>query len=366
MTKTPKTKAPAKRKKREKNLSGSEKQAIVAAYGLGVSPSLIAGILRREPHTVSAFFSTYERDKDLPPKVIVKKSKFSPAVLLAVKDVAKTTAASGRPVSYMEMLQELEKNFKEFPNEELPSVMTLYRMVHKEGQFKSVKQLIKPPLTKENMLKRLEYAQSWFVDGKFVDRNVIWTDEVMVKSHPENHRQWVLVRGDALKDEYPVRTKLHMGGNSVMFWGCISKNRTGQLVSLQGHVNAESYLETLKNNIYTEYKAATKKGKRWVVMQDNAPSHTAKVVTAEIERLKIPMMKWPPYSPDLNPIENIWAWMKHNLHHRYETCRSAEAIEEVFFEIWNSITPELCQKFAGNYEKRLLAVIAAKGGHTRY
>jgi transposase len=54
---------------------------------------------------------------------------------------------------------------------------------------------------------------------------------------------------------------------------------------------------------------AGKRG-RLVLIWDNAPCHVAKVVTAEAARLGIEVVKLPGYSPDLNPIERLWDWMR--------------------------------------------------------
>src|SRR5436189_6232601 len=47
-----------------------------------------------------------------------------------------------------------------------------------------------------------------------------------------------------------------------------------------------------------------------VFMQDNAPIHTAGKVKEWFENSGIPILEWPPYSPHLNPIEIMWAWLK--------------------------------------------------------
>lgn len=54
---------------------------------------------------------------------------------------------------------------------------------------------------------------------------------------------------------------------------------------------------------------AGKKG-RIVLIWDNAPCHVAKVVKAEAARLGIALVYLPGYSPDLNPIERLWDWMR--------------------------------------------------------
>lgn len=52
------------------------------------------------------------------------------------------------------------------------------------------------------------------------------------------------------------------------------------------------------------------KSGRIVVIWDNAPCHTAKAVKAEAKELGIELVYLPGYSPDLNPIERLWGWLR--------------------------------------------------------
>lgn len=193
--------------------------------------------------------------------------------------------------------------------------------------------------------------------------NVIWTDESRVASHPNNRKIKVWTN----TGEVPKQEKMHSGGNSVMFWGSFSMHGVGKLVSLDGTMDGKKYIEVLKENLIPELKLAKRLHPgTWRMMQDNAPCHTSKLVKGFLRRKQVDFIDWPPYSPDLNPIENIWHWMKHVLETEYPTCNSAEEIEERFFEIWGRITPEMCAKYCEHYERRLLAVIEAEGGYTKY
>ena len=104
-------------------------------------------------------------------------------------------------------------------------------------------------------------------------------------------------------------------------------------------------------------------------MQDNAPGHAVKETKALLEQLAIVVVNWPPYSPDLNPIETLWKHIKEYLQARYGDCKfkSYDEQKERIQEAWNKIvTPGLLQELIESMPDRMQAVIDAKGKFTKY
>ena len=101
-------------------------------------------------------------------------------------------------------------------------------------------------------------------------------------------------------------------------------------------------------------------------MHDNAPCHKSALIKNFLSQNKVETIEWPAYSPDLNPIENLWAWIKQKLYSDFAPPGSKQELINNVLEIWDTITPEMCEAFCGNYEKRLQAVIKVKGSHTKY
>ena len=69
--------------------------------------------------------------------------------------------------------------------------------------------------------------------------------------------------------------------------------------SKKQNYSAHSYIEVLEDQLFIIWSPSL------VFMQDNAPIHTAEIIKEWFRNNDILVIKWPPYSPNLNPIEII-------------------------------------------------------------
>lgn len=80
-----------------------------------------------------------------------------------------------------------------------------------------------------------------------------------------------------------------------------------------------------------------------VVVMDNLAPHKHPMVRTLIESTGATLLYLPPYSPDLNPIENMWSKVKRHL--RSVAARTYKALQEAVTDALIRVTPTDCQGF---------------------
>ena len=145
----------------------------------------------------------------------------------------------------------------------------------------------------------------------FANEPVLWSQEKWQTVHFSDESNFLLIGSDGkmyvrqkVGEELYLKASVKFGGGSVMVWGMISGDGVGPFVRLKGKVNAGVYKQLVKDHVLPVLRNSTKQPS--IFMQDNAPCHKAMVVMNFHKAENVTVMDWPPQSPDLNPIENVW------------------------------------------------------------
>ena len=115
------------------------------------------------------------------------------------------------------------------------------------------------------------------------------------------------------------------------------------------------YIETLENYLLLSIELLVPDPQNlesFVFQQDNAPCHRAKIVKIWMVEKGITATDWPPFSPDSNPIENIWSYIDKKLHE--VNMDSLEECEDEIQEIYKNIPVSMCFKCFKVYSHKKL------------
>ncbi|KAL4510758.1 hypothetical protein ABPG72_004912 [Tetrahymena utriculariae] len=163
--------------------------------------------------------------------------------------------------------------------------------------------VVKP--TEEQKSARLRFA-SKHLRWRDHWQKVIFSDESQISISPSNKFYYAKQKQDIdinlmkNKESYPL--KVHV-------WGAISFQQPLELVLIEGNLNSKGYLNMLEQ-FYEKHLQLFEKG--YIFQQDNSRVHTAGIIVDFLDS-NAQTLEWPPASPDLSPIENIWSIIKEEL-----------------------------------------------------
>ena len=218
-----------------------------------------------------------------------------------------------------------------------------------------------PMLTPSHVERRKTWANShvtWTDDQWY---SVVWSDEK--KFNLDGPDGWGYYWHD-LRKEKKLFSKRQNGGGSVMVWAAFSGAGKSALAFIEGRQNAISYCQTLEE--YMLPYTYCFHGESFIFQQDGASIHTANVTKQWFQLLNIDTLDWPARSPDLNPIENLWAILARNV---YKSCRQFHTTDELRNQIllsWSEIGVPTLQKLYKSMPMRCIKVIENRGRKIDY
>ena len=215
-----------------------------------------------------------------------------------------------------------------------------------DAGLRSRRPAIRVPLTRYHVQIRLAWARD----------HVTWTQN-----------DWARVWRVPNERFAPVCVAEHdrFGGGSVMVWAGISaQGKTDLNVIDNGTLTALRYVNEILDVYVRPYAGAV--GENFILMDDNARAHTARITDQYLEQATIVRMEWPARSPDLNPIEHAWDMLQTAVSSRPVQPASVQELRQALLEEWDSIPQYKIRRLVSSMRRRCQAVIEARGHHTRY
>jgi putative transposase len=160
---------------------------------------------------------------------------------------------------------------------------------------------------------------------------LVFIDETWTKTNMAPLRGWA-PRGRRLPGKAPFG---HW--NTMTFLAALRHDRVEAPWLIKGPINGQRFL------IYVEKVLVPTLRPGDIVVMDNLGSHKVAAVRKAIRKAGAKLIFLPKYSPDLNPIEQLFAKLKHHLRNAQE--RSAVAVCNAIGKILDTITPRECENY---------------------
>lgn len=223
---------------------------------------------------------------------------------------------------------------------------------------------VKIILGQEQKEARVRFARDY---RDFDYSRAIFSDEKSFKSSQHGRRNLWRVNNTRYEPRN-VKSNNESGRIIVNMWGWMSADGPGELHYINERATGQVYAELLEEVMLPTVRAVYpgEEVPQFYFFQDNCPIHRARVVQNWLLQYpEIRTVPWPSRSPDLNPIENLWAIMVQRWDSRNE--RTKAALVTHCDEVWDSIRgSDLCEVLVRSMRNRCDAIIDAGGALTKY
>jgi transposase len=225
------------------------------------------------------------------------------------------------------------------------------RRLNKMGYSKKKGKAV-PFLTLAHIEKRLQFYQNCSELGW---NSVIFSDESAFQLCPNIVKFWSKNDGEKTVPTPKFDKK-------VMVWGAISSAGKSQLSFVTDSLNSDGYQKIISKLLMPFIK---RKHRNFLYFQqDNAPCHVSSASRAFLAQKKIPLLEWPPNSPDLNPIENLWGLLKIKAAERFPA--NLDKLKEVLVDEWNKLPIDYIQTLIFSMTHRMEKLKKSNGRAINY
>lgn len=243
------------------------------------------------------------------------------------------------------------------------SFISKFLKSHGIQAYKPVK---KPLLNDEHLDQRKFFSeayQNWELEQW---AKVVFTDEKTFLSCSNGNALVKRIRGTAFQPEhldFVQRRKF-----SVNMWGCmIGSDYTFRVYHVDKKFNSPLYRYLLRRvilpKLFRKFDDSS-----FIFQQDNASIHTTEIIRNLLIEENVEQLFWPPCSPDLSPIENLWGILqkKVNIRLKHVQVANEDELFNIVKEKAKSIPSKAVKKLFKSMPKRIKQMIENNYGPTKY
>ena len=162
-------------------------------------------------------------------------------------------------------------------------------------------------------------------------RRLVFIDETWAKTNMTRTHGWCK-RGEPLIDKVP-----HGHWKTLTFIAALKHDGIAAPCVLDGPINGTSFTAWVEQFLIPELEPGT------IVVADNLGSHKGHRVRQALRKAGIKLFFLPPYSPDLNPIEQVFSKLKRLLRKANE--RTVEATWRRIGKLLDHFPPNECSNY---------------------
>ncbi|UYV65101.1 hypothetical protein LAZ67_3003136, partial [Cordylochernes scorpioides] len=233
------------------------------------------------------------------------------------------------------------------------STRTISRRLVANG-LHSCRPLRRLPLTPPNRRQRLEWCRArstWMTEW----HRVVFSDESRFCLSSDSRRVRVWRRRGERSNPAAIVERPTVRQRGIMVWGAIAYDSRSPLLRIQGTMTAQRYVDDVLRPVTLPYLQGVPNA---LYQQDNARPHTARISQQALQDVQ--MLPWPPYSPDLSPIEHVWDIIGRRLH-ALPQPRSEDELWQMVEREWRAIPQDAIRTLIDSLPRRVAACIAVRG-----
>ena len=215
------------------------------------------------------------------------------------------------------------------------------------------------PRHRQNRLSWSRDSRNWTSEDW---KHVLFSDECRFSLNSDDRRQKNCRKRGSRVTQCNIQEVDRWRSKSLMVWGGISSFGASRPILVTGNLTAARYVnDILQGEVLPMLR---ENHNLWAFQQDNAPAHKAAITTRFLNENNILTLPWPALSPDLNPIEHIWDFLKRKI--RSEEPQNLRQLAQSIIRNWENLPQSLMDRVIQSMPRRIRMCIAARGGHTGY